>query len=82
MAAYLPLLLQAREVEAFGRLPPVAGLSAGKTHSAGVLESGEVLTFGEGSEGKLGHGGTGEGGGGCKRAGAGLHLSKALCLLL
>lgn len=45
-------------MEAFGGLP-VASLAAGKTHSAGVLASGEAFTWGEGSEGKLGHGGTG-----------------------
>lgn len=58
MAAYLPLLLQPREVEAFAGLP-VASLAAAKAHSAGVLSSGEVLTWGEGSDGKLGLGGTG-----------------------
>lgn len=58
MAAYLPLLLQPREVEAFAGLP-VASLAAAKSHSAGVLASGEVLTWGEGSDGKLGLGGTG-----------------------
>lgn len=62
MAAYLPLLLQPREVEALAGLP-VATLAASKTHSAAVLESGEALTWGEGSEGKLGHGGTGALGG-------------------
>ncbi|PRW33122.1 E3 ISG15-- ligase HERC5 [Chlorella sorokiniana] len=57
VAAYLPLLLQPREVEAFAGLP-VASLAAAKAHSAGVLASGEVLTWGEGSDGKLGLGGT------------------------
>ena len=56
--AYLPLLLQAREVEALAGLP-VAELSAAKTHSAAVLPNGDVLTWGEGSDGKLGHGCTG-----------------------
>ncbi|KAI3431790.1 hypothetical protein D9Q98_010543 [Chlorella vulgaris] len=55
--AYLPLLLQAREVEALARLP-VAGLTAGKTHSAAVLAGGEALTWGDGRDGKLGHGTT------------------------
>lgn len=55
MSAALPLLLQAREVEALAGLP-VASLTAGKTHSAGVLRGGEVLTWGEGLHGKLGHG--------------------------
>ena len=58
VASYLPLLLQPRQVEAFAGLP-VASLAAAKSHSAGVLESGEVLTWGEGSDGKLGLGGTG-----------------------
>lgn len=58
VAAYSPLLLKPGEVEGFAG-QPVAALAAGKTHSAGVLESGEVLTWGEGSDGKLGHGGTG-----------------------
>lgn len=58
MNAYLPLLLQAREVEALARLP-VAGLTAGKTHSAAVLAGGEALTWGDGRDGKLGHGTTG-----------------------
>ncbi|EFN51153.1 hypothetical protein CHLNCDRAFT_141375 [Chlorella variabilis] len=55
VSAALPLLLQAREVEALAGLP-VASLTAGKTHSAGVLRGGEVLTWGEGLHGKLGHG--------------------------
>ena len=56
--SYLPLLLQAREVEGLAGLP-LASLAAGKTHSAAVLESGEAFTWGEGGDGKLGHGCTG-----------------------
>lgn len=58
MSSYLPLLLQAREVEALAGLP-LASLSAGKTHSAAVAASGEAYTWGDGSSGKLGHGTTG-----------------------
>ena len=58
MASFLPLLLQPREVEALEGAA-VASLTASKSHSAAVLASGEVLTWGEGKEGKLGHGCTG-----------------------
>lgn len=58
MQSFLPLLLQAREVDALAGLP-LASLAAGKTHSAAVLESGEAFTWGEGGDGKLGHGSTG-----------------------
>ena len=57
--AGFPLLLRPCEVEGFAGLP-VASLHAGRAHSASVLHSGDVLTWGEGSEGKLGHGSTGE----------------------
>ncbi|PSC69269.1 snurportin-1 [Micractinium conductrix] len=55
VASFLPLLLQPREVEALEGAA-VASLTASKSHSAAVLASGEVLTWGEGKEGKLGHG--------------------------
>lgn len=64
MRSHLPLLLQAREVDGLAGLP-LSSLAAGKTHSAAVLESGEAFTWGEGGDGKLGHGSTGAR---CRRA--------------
>ena len=58
LSSYLPLALQPREVDSLAGLP-VASLAAAKSHSAAVLESGGALTWGEGSDGKLGHGSTG-----------------------
>ena len=36
--------------------PSVSSLSAAKTHSAAVLDNGEVWTWGDGTAAKLGHG--------------------------
>lgn len=58
MSSYLPVLLQAREVEALAGLP-LSSLAAGKTHSAAIAATGEAFIWGDGSGGKLGHGSTG-----------------------
>jgi hypothetical protein len=58
VSSYLPVLLQPREVEGLAGLP-VEALVAAKSHSAAVLAGGEALTWGSGSDGRLGHGSTG-----------------------
>ncbi|KAL4418903.1 hypothetical protein ABPG77_004056 [Micractinium sp. CCAP 211/92] len=57
VSSYLPVLLQACEVEALAGLP-LSSLAAGKTHSAAIAATGEAFIWGDGSSGKLGHGST------------------------
>lgn len=54
MKEFHPVLLRPMALEAPGL--EAAAVAAGKAHSAAVSAAGEAWTWGEGSEGKLGHG--------------------------